>query len=55
MSTICRKSACVVAAGLSFVAFARDVDDQIRYMSYLPYHHDVQMEMGFNQIGRAHV
>ena len=48
MSLPCKKSVCIVAAGLSLVAFARDVDDQIRYTAYLPCHHDVQMEMGFN-------
>ena len=48
MSIRCRKSACVIVAGLSLAAFARDVDDQIRYTAYLPCHHDVQMEMGFN-------
>ena len=35
-------------AGLSLVAAARDVDDQIRYTAYIPYHHDTLMEMGFN-------
>ena len=48
MSLLYRKSVCIAAAGLSFVAFARDVDDQIRFTAYLPYHHDAQMEMGFN-------
>ena len=30
------------------VSAARDVDDQMRYTAYIPCHHDVQMEMGFN-------
>ena len=48
MSIIHKKSVCVFAAGLSLVAAARDVDDQIRYTADIPCHHDVQMEMGFN-------
>jgi len=48
MSKFCKKSVCVAVAGLSLVAVARDIDDQIRYTAYIPYHHDVQMEMGFN-------
>ena len=39
---------CVAVAVASLVAAARDADDQIRYTAYIPYHHDVQMEMGFN-------
>ena len=45
---VCRKSVCVVVAGLFLVAFARDVDDQIRYTAYIPCYHEVLMEMGFN-------
>ena len=48
MSLFDKKSVCVVVAGLSLVAAARDIDDQIRYTAYIPCHHDVQMEMGFN-------
>ncbi len=46
--SIYKKSVCVFVAGLSLAAVARDVDDQIRYTMYLPHHHDVLMEMGFN-------
>ena len=48
MSLLSKKSVFVVAAGMSLAAAARDVDDQIRYTAYIPCHHDVQMEMGFN-------
>jgi hypothetical protein len=46
---VCKSQLMFVAvAGLSLVAAARDVDDQIRYTAYLPHHHDTLMEMGFN-------
>ena len=48
MSLFDKKSVCVIVAGLSLGAAARDIDDQIRYTAYIPCHHDVQMEMGFN-------
>ena len=38
----------MTAIAIAGVAVARDVDDQIRYTAYIPCHHDVQMEMGFN-------
>ena len=38
----------LAVAGMSLFAAARDVDDQIRYTAYIPCHHDIQMEMGFN-------
>ena len=43
-----KRIVCCASAALALVAAARDVDDQIRYASYVPCHHDLLMEMGFN-------
>ncbi|MCQ2390202.1 MAG: hypothetical protein MJ240_02160 [Kiritimatiellae bacterium] len=38
----------LLALFFALPASARDVDDQIRYTNYMPGHHDMLMEMGFN-------